>query len=253
MAISWRVRKQLSYLLAVILFFGIIAGFFVWKYYSRGTCFDNRQNQKETRVDCGGPCDPCPVNLKEPLILWQRFFSEGNGQNTYDAAALMENLNYEWGTEEINYSFKFYDKDNILIVERKGKTFLNPKERALIFENGLAAGQRIPTRIVFTVERIDNWKYTKKIIPQFIVLKKNFEQKSSLLEIEIKNNSSENLQNVYLTAALLNKDGNIFAASATKIDNLSALSTSEASFTWREIFDKEPVKIEIFPRVSVMK
>lgn len=235
------------------MFFGIIVGFFAWKYYSQGTCFDNRQNQKETGVDCGGPCDPCPVNLKEPLTLWTRFFPEGGEQNSYDAAALIENLNYEWGSEKINYSFKLYDKDNILIVERRGGTFLNPKERVLIFENGIATGQRIPTRIVFNIERIDNWKYTKKIPPSFTVLKKDFEQKSSLLEIEIKNNSSDDLQNVYLTAALLNKEGNVFAASATKIDNLSALSISEASFTWREIFEKEPVKIEIFPRVNIIK
>ena len=134
MLFSWRTKKQLSYLFAAISLFGIIVGFFLWRYYSGGTCFDNKQNQKETGVDCGGPCDPCPLNLKEPLVLWQRFFPV-DGANVYDAAAMIENLNYDWGSGEIRYSFKFYDKDNILIIEREGKSFLNPKERAIIFES----------------------------------------------------------------------------------------------------------------------
>src|SRR3989344_2299289 len=109
MALSWRVRKQLSYLFAVILFFGAIAGFFVWRQLSGGTCFDNRKNQGEAGIDCGGPCDPCPVNLKELLTLWARFFPV-NG-NIYDASALIENLNQNWFAARINYNFKLYDED----------------------------------------------------------------------------------------------------------------------------------------------
>ncbi|MBW2995345.1 hypothetical protein KY312_03255, partial [Candidatus Woesearchaeota archaeon] len=50
-----------------ILLIGIIATLFVVAillnaYFTKacGTCFDNRQNQGETGIDCGGPCRPCP-------------------------------------------------------------------------------------------------------------------------------------------------------------------------------------------------
>lgn len=249
MAISWGVRKQLSYLSVVILIFGAAAGFFVWKYYTGGTCFDKRQNQKETGVDCGDPCVPCPIGLKEPLALWVRFFPiQGN---TYDAAALIENPNFNWSSKQIIYSFKLYDKDNILIVEREGLTFLNAKERALLFESGLRTEQRKPTRAVLEIEPVNNWKYTERVPPYFIITKKKFDPMLSLLEVEIQNDASSVFKNIYLVAALFDKENNAFAASGTKIDWMSAGAIEKANFTWREKFQEQPSRIEIFTRTDM--
>jgi len=251
MAFSWRVRKQLSYLSVVILALVLIVGFFAWRQFSGGTCFDNKQNQKETGADCGGPCLPCPVGLKEPILLWVKFFPIND--TVYDVAALIENLNYNWSSERIVYAFKLYDKDNVLIIERDGTTFLNGKETAFLFESGLRTGQRKPSRAVLEIEPVKIWKYTEKFSPQFIVAKKNFNPSSSLLEIEIKNDTSSSFADIYLFAALFDKENNAFAASATKIDRIAGIASQKANFTWQKKFDSEPSRIEIYARVKVIK
>lgn len=253
MALTWRTKKQVFYFLLLILFFAVIFSLFFLIKFSGGTCFDNKKNQGENGIDCGGPCSPCPANLKEPLILWNRFFKSSPEENTYDAAALVENLNQEWESENIFYAFKLYDQNNILIVEKKGNSFLNAKEKALIFEGGMYVGKRRPARSALVIEPVANWKYAKKIPLNFIVTKKNFNLESSLLEVEIKNDANSDFKDMYLNAVLTDQNDNGYAASATKIDHITAGGTAEASFTWPYKLETEPAKIEIFSRINLTK
>ncbi len=253
MALSWRTKKQVFYFLLLVLFFALIFSLFFLIKFSGGTCFDNKKNQGESGIDCGAVCSPCPVNLKEPLVLWSRFFKSNPEKDTYDAVALVENLNHKWESENIFYTFKLYDQNNILIVEKKGNSFLNSKEKALIFENGVYAGKRKPAKSVLIIEPILNWKYTKKIPPNFIVTKKDFKPESSLLEAEIKNDANSDFDNLYLNAVLTDENDNAYAASATKIDHITSGKKAEANFTWSYKLENQPAKIEIFSRVNLTK
>lgn len=253
MALTWRTKKQVFYFLLLVLFFASIFSLFFLIKFSGGTCFDNKKNQGEKGIDCGGRCSPCPINLKEPLILWNRFFKSTPEEKIYDAAALVENLNQEWESKNIFYTFKIYDQNNILIVEKKGNSFLNSKEKALIFENDIYVGERRPARSALVIEPVLNWKYTKEISPNFIVIKKNFKLESSLLEIEIKNDANSDFNNIYLNAIFMDENDNTYAASATKIDHIASGSTAEASFTWPYKLENQPAKIEIFSRVNLIK
>lgn len=253
MTLTWRTKKQVFYFLLLVLFFASIFSLFFLIKFSGGTCIDRKKNQGESGVDCGGPCAPCPVNLKEPIVLWSRFFKSSPDNDTYDAAALMENLNQEWESKNIFYTFKFYDQNNILIVEKKGNSFLNSKEKALIFENGIYVGERSPAKSVLIIEPVLNWKYTKKLPPNFIVTKKDFSLESSLLEIEIKNDANSDFDNAYLNVVFTDQNDNAYAASATKIDHIASESTAKASFTWSYKLEMQPAKIEIFSRVNLTK
>lgn len=253
MPLSWNTKNKLKYFSIFFLFILLIAGFvslIIYFKYFEPSCFDKKQNQNETGIDCGGKCSPCAENLKEPLILWTRFLKEKNGEMSYDAAALVENPNPHWASSEINYEFKLFGDNNILISERKGKTFLNPKEKFIIFENSIEA-QIEPKIAILNIRKINNWMYETKEKPDFIITKKSFEIESSILEAKIKNNSPEDLAEVFLTAELIDENGNVFAVSSSKIKNLGAYSEKEAIFTWQERFEKEPSQIEILPRVNL--
>lgn len=253
MAFSWKTKKQLTYLVIAALFIIFTAFLFIFSKNSDGTCFDRKKNQNEEKIDCGGKCDPCPRNLSEPIALWTRFFKESEKENTYDIAAFVKNPNLEWGSKDLNYSFKLFNKDNILIVEKKGKAFLNPGEQFIIFENAVNAQKAEPKRATITIEPVKNWQYfAKQSKPQFLIAKNKFDKISSTLEIEIKNNSGFDARDIYLTAELIDKNGNVFAVSETKINSINAEEKAETFFTWQNIFKEEPAQIEIIPRINIM-
>lgn len=271
MPFSWRAKKKLTYIsllfLIIIFIFGASA-FFIYNKFYKGNCLDKKQNHGETGTDCGGPCGPCPYNLKEPVILWSRFFKESDGvaseggndiasegyeHSAYDLAGLVENPNLNWGSRRIKYSFKLYKEDNTLILEKNGETFLNPKEKFIIFENSVDTYGVMPKRAVLNINNVDNWEYTEKSIPNFTITEKTFDKESGVLDIEIKNENSYDLENLHLYAELLNKDGNVYAVSSTKIDNLISNSKEKAFFVWQNKFEEDPTQIEIIPRVNIIK
>lgn len=255
MPFSWRAKKKITYLsllFLIILFIFGVSAFFIYNKFYKGNCFDKKQNHGEIGTDCGGPCGPCPYNLKEPIILWSRFFKE-NGGNTYDLAALVENPNLNWGSKKIKYSFKLYKEDNTLILEKSGETFLNPKEKFMIFENSADTYGAEPKRAILNINDIHNWEYTEKSIPDFTITEKTFNKESSILDIEIKNENSYNLENVRLYAELIDQNGNVYAVSSTKVNNIISNSKEKAFFTWQNKFDKDPAQIEIIPRVNIIK
>lgn len=255
MALSWKARKQIFYFLIVFFILAVGAvlfGFITHGKFSKGTCFDDKKNQGEEQADCGGPCNPCPYNLKEPVVIWTRFFRENGANNTYDIAAKIENPNKNWGSKELIYSFKLYDKDDILITEKEGKTFINPGEKIIIFENSIFSGSREPKRVSFKVSR-NKWEYSERLSPDFLVVKKEFNKSSSVLTAEVKNNSAIDAKNIYVTAALMDKNGNVFAITSTKIDNILSGEKETAVFSWQTLFQNEPSLIEVIPRMDIME
>lgn len=101
-------------------------------FYSPATCFDDKKNQEEEGVDCGGPCSACQEELSAPKVLWSKsFLVEGD---LYDLAAEIENRNINYGSGILPFVFKVYDSKNNLILEKSGKSYIMPRERKYIIE-----------------------------------------------------------------------------------------------------------------------
>lgn len=100
------------------------------------SCFDNKKNQGEIDVDCGGPCPPCEIKNLQPLTissLRKIKYSDGS----YDLAGKVFNPNEKWGLKEITYSFVLFDDQGKKIYETtKEKSIIYPNEsRWLILQN----------------------------------------------------------------------------------------------------------------------
>lgn len=115
-----RLTKQLMYggsFLTVVFLFVAVFYFIFLK--SAPTCFDNKQNQNETGVDCGGICIPCDLKYTLPLEnIWIKYFS---ANNKAVLTAQIKNPNLNYGADYFSYSFKIYDKNKneIKTIERK--------------------------------------------------------------------------------------------------------------------------------------
>src|SRR5947209_735804 len=109
MAWSWSKQQQIAYFLIVFVTFVLITGYFYYYFLKPvPSCFDNKQNQGELGVDCGGTCAAlCKSQTSNLLVLWSRSLQVRPG--LYDAVAYVENPNSAAGLGQIGYTFTLYD------------------------------------------------------------------------------------------------------------------------------------------------
>ncbi|MBI5004932.1 MAG: hypothetical protein HZC04_01990 [Candidatus Lloydbacteria bacterium] len=249
---SWSTKRQLLYLGIVFGTLLLIGSFSLYKALNPApSCTDGKQNQNETGIDCGGVCSNACVSGVLPLItLWSRVLPAGEG--AYDAAGFIENPNLNAGIPAIAYTFKLYDKDNILVAEKSGKTFVNPNERFTLFESGIETGRRIPLRAFLEFQPGPQWKQSMAQKPPLVVQNKKFTSGDKpLLEADVVNRSFDPQPNVIVVATLFDSNDNVFAASKTVINRLVPDAPEAIFFTWPKALSENPARIEIVPRVSV--
>ncbi|MBI2046126.1 MAG: hypothetical protein HYT28_01755 [Parcubacteria group bacterium] len=250
--VSWSARRQLLYLSAVFGGLLLLGSFSLYKALNPlPSCTDNKQNQNETGVDCGGVCPNACISDVRPLItLWSRVLPAGEGM--YDAVGFIENPNVHAGIPAIAYTFKLYDKENLLVAERSGKTFINPNERFIVFSGGIRTGTRIPSRAFLMFQTDPVWGQSSEQKPPLALQNMKFTAGSHpLIEAAILNRSFSPQKNVIVTAALFDNSGNVFAASETIVNRILPDTSESVFFTWPKAFDGAPAKIEIMPRVNV--
>lgn len=242
--LSWRAKRQVFYFgifaaVVFVLVFGLI-------YFLRfsPTCFDNRQNQGEKEVDCGGPCEPCVSEAREPIVLWTRFF-ESKKAGFYDVAALVRNPNLKFKLKSFRYRFKIYDEKNVLINEREGEEFLNPGDDLLILERDLAASERTPSRANFEILS-KNWAAVpKKELSVKVVDKKFSRDLFPRVEIVLENQSLFAVKDILLEVVLLDKDGNAYQVNKTIVDKIEGEAKESVVLSWGVQFDR-PDRIEVY-------
>lgn len=100
-----RLVRQLLYgafYLAIFYFIGW--GLYAAVIQPAPSCIDNRQNGRETGIDCGGDCESCAIKTLRPLqVSWTRYFAVGD--RTVVVAEL-KNPNPEYGADQFSYTLR---------------------------------------------------------------------------------------------------------------------------------------------------
>ena len=74
-----RFGKQILYLISylTVIFLIFLSIYLIW-FKPTPACNDNSQNQGETGVDCGGPCEPCEIKtLSLVEVSFVKYFPAG--------------------------------------------------------------------------------------------------------------------------------------------------------------------------------
>src|SRR3989338_7543276 len=131
---TWALKRQLSYIGILILFFGIFAFLIIYPGSKETpTCFDGRQNGTETGVDCGGTCArACLFESGQVSVRLARAFEVIPGR--YNAVAYLTNHNKNLSAGRVKYQFRFADKDNVYLGRREGYTYIPPGRDLVVFE-----------------------------------------------------------------------------------------------------------------------
>ena len=102
-----RLRKQIIIALVFFALLGSVGTGIYLALRPPASCFDNRKNQGETGLDCGGPCVPCNLKENPPLLVKQTPLLLKSSNNKINVLIQFSNLDSEWGAQEFTYHLIF--------------------------------------------------------------------------------------------------------------------------------------------------
>lgn len=233
-------RRRATYLSGIVLFLLIVIGVPLTLYlYESPSCFDGSRNGEELGVDCGGACQLlCPFQAADPTVLWSRSFEITPG--IYNAVAYIENPNSKASVPEISYIFKLFDRDNLLIAERAGRTFLSPNRITPIFEPALITGNRLPVRTFFDFTEEFKWFRALDRSSDLVVRDRVLSNPETKPRVDatLLNTSVEEFTDIDVIAVIFGSDGNAINASKTFVELLPRQALQDLVFTWPLPFEK---------------
>jgi len=249
---NWGTEKKTLYISGVVIILLVVIGVPVYfKYFNRApSCFDQKLNQDEKGIDCGGVCALlCPDESRPPIVSFQRLYKVNLG--SYTALALVENSNQAVFSRKLDYVFKIYDKKNVLLFEVPGTTFIPPARVFPIFASPILTGNREAAQAIFEITSPSiPWEKGTFNEPDVSVSNVTNEvvDTRSRIGADIINNEVYPIKNIPAVAIVYDEMGNAKEASATVIDYISPKGSTHITFTWNQSFTFKISKINIIPR-----
>lgn len=232
-----------------------LAGIFSYYqfFYTEPTCSDGKQNGEENGVDCGGSCiDICPLDVDLPTVYWTRVIPFD--ENRFDLVALAENVNQNIGNPGLVYTFRVYGEKNELLLEKKGKTFANPREQFAVAETSVLIEDKIPQRafIEFSDKGWERFSLPERTDIRFSYHNRiltNLDSRPQL-QAEVRNISSQSVEDIEVIALLYDDQERVVGTNVTYIDSLSRNEQKPVFFSWRQPFSNTPIRIDFFARIN---
>lgn len=243
-AIVWAIFGSAGIALLIILGIAI--------FYKTPTCLDNKQNQGEVGVDCGGPCaHACITDEKPPQLRFARAVVPSADRT--DVIAYVDNPNADAAAHGVAATVEVYDANHALLASKQVTFDLTPSALTPVFIDGILPNSTPVTQTFFTIdtEHVQWIRTTKKpTIPTF----KNIAWDNSSaprVSVTLVNPVAQPLTNVVLVATVFDASGQAIAASRTIVANLPSQGTAQAFFTWNVPFESAPARVDVAPVVTV--
>lgn len=216
-----RIGKQFIYgVFYIAIFIGLLYLGYLFLLKPAPSCTDQKQNQDETGVDCGGTCPAC-IGTPKPIAvsLSSIFFAK-------DPVALVRlmNPNTQLGAESITYRVEVLDSEERVLQTFDGETFVYPgdQEKNLVFPlPGMKDARTLRVALGNSVWlRIQ--EFAKKPDFSFVRFEKRMENNRIIVDGEIRNNETSLFDNVEIGASFFNKNGILVGVSKTSVQTVQA-------------------------------
>jgi len=250
---SWRARRQLFITALVLAAFAGIGFWIFQKFLPAPSCMDQKQNQGEFGVDCGGPCAPCELKNPKPVTtFWARAVKVR--ENVFDAAALIQNQNEVLSSGSVVYEFALFDEFG-LVTRKRGETYLLAQERTPVIEPAILTS-RDPGRVEFRIISAD-WQVRKDIHPNVLAERREYKviedsgRKQSAVDASIFNSTPFDYRSVDVYVLALDKEGNLLGANSTILENVRAGSYNAIRLVWPQELSGAVASVEVGTRLNI--
>src|SRR3989344_197066 len=219
------------------------------------SCTDGKRNQREEKVDCGGPCATCPEmpNVAALAVTEQEVLFGGSG--VYDVVASIANPNQEHGASTFSYAMILLNNSGEQIAERRGTTFILPSETKQIVETNIPASIA-PSRVDVTVSDVRWEQFSGYEKPQLNIYNRQFAPISSgvgFAQVQglLRNESSFDFNSVRIVVVLRNAAGVPVAAHKTEMRTVDAGEARDFRLIWPNSFPGDVQRLEMEAEADV--
>lgn len=231
---QYRLKRQI---IGIVLILALVVGAallllrFVTTY---GSCTDNRKNQDEERIDCGGTkCGPClDENIQRPVTVYTRFFEVH--PRTYDVVASVRNGNQIAGGT-LSYTVRLLNRDRRVVGIRSGTITLRPTSESIIFEPNIQIDDTEATGAELLIDGVQWRKVDRVVIPVNFSSQQYSEDPAPRLSAVVTNQEVRALPGFRVVVLLEDNAGNVYAASETYVDGIAGSGTERILFTWPQL------------------
>ncbi|MEK7162980.1 MAG: hypothetical protein AAB696_01700 [Patescibacteria group bacterium] len=213
-----RLVKQILYGTGYLatLFLIIFVVYLIW-FKPAPTCFDGRQNQNETGIDCGGSCSACEIKtLQTPETSWIKYFP---ADNQTIIAAEIKNPNLNYGADSFSYIIDIYDHKGAKIKSLAKNSFIYSGEIKYLIELAEIDSKKIK-EIKISFANF-NWKSNEKFQKPIIQLRE-IKTEKTIVSGFLTNNNAFKLLKTRIIGLLYSRYGIMIGASKTELENISA-------------------------------
>jgi len=231
--LTWAKKRQIIIVVGLSFIFLLIVSVTLYNLLKKpATCFDNKRNQNETGIDCGGVCSAiCKADSKSLVIDWVRLFKIREGE--YSVIAQIDNPAANSVARDVPYTFSLRNKSGETVTTRSGKTFIPARKTFVVFE-GTIETSASPDSVFFQFDQEPNWQKSSYIEPNLVISNKELINIDSLprMNATVQNPNIIDVNNVTLSALIYDDDENVVQVSQTYIENIKAGQSANIAFTW---------------------
>ena len=195
------------------------------------------------------PSPPPPAPTIYPIeIIWSQAFNAG--PDLYSIAAKIRNSNTSFGASFFNYAFYFYDANGTLLTTSTGRSFIWPGESKYVILSGVSL-TKAPTKTLLKIEeptwhKVENFNGVDLTLSNINFGKgKAGSGKFFSIDFTANNNTPYDLDKIYVSAIVLDKNNSPIAAASTLLENLKSKEHRPFSIPWFSSFLGTPNSVDL--------
>jgi hypothetical protein len=250
--------KQLIYgIFYLALWAAFIGGVYAWQ-KPTPSCFDNRKNQNETGIDCGGVCSKvCIPDAIAPLaqvgdpklIVFGDPAAVPPQAPRASIVSEVQNSNLDFGASSFEYVFNVYGQSGEVIASFPGRSFIYPGEikRLALLNEVLPMGAN-PSSAKLTIQKPMWTPIAKFSKPQLVIQTANTAENNGNLVTQgiLVNQDSVDFSTVYITAVYYDQNGAVIGVTGTERNTVVAGESREFALFHPMILNAAPEKTQVF-------
>lgn len=219
-----RLKQFIFGLLYVLIFLGI--GYLLFLAWApKPSCNDQKHNQGEEDVDCGGPCAACQKGAS--LVIRQSGAFTIPGTNRTSFLMEVKNTSSDLWVRKFSYTIGVYNILGAAIPITSGESFVPPGGLRRIIVVGVNIDARDIYKIIPTISNV-RWSNAKEFISEPIRLDGVKTEKMSDQTIRVRGvivNEGSNFKNKIIIGSILkDNSGKAINVSSTTVEGLSGFS-----------------------------
>lgn len=247
-----RNSKRAIIIFVYFIFFGSIGSILYYVSRPAPTCSDGKMNQKEDKIDCGGPCEACAKDINaQDLKIEEKYFVYGNN-NQFDVMAKISNPNNQYGAGKFNYNFQLVDQSGVVLAQKNGTSFILPGESKYVIELNLPSSTS-PYTVKFDITDVEWEEFLEYAEPKLNIYSKDYSEEvdKGVVFGLLRNESYFDFNSIEIDIVLRDADGKPLALGKNEMRTVKSQEQRDFKLFWPYRFGGEVQNVEVKAEANV--